>query len=127
MNRRDCYLLEALLELAATHPRALTVAEIARRRGLPGAFLARLLANAARYEVIVTTRGPSGGVQLARPPAQTMLTRAVPASPSTPVGGPATRWLAEELNRARASVLEPLTLADLVARERETDAFGYSI
>jgi len=118
MNRRDAYLVEALVGLAATHPDALTVAEIARRRGLPVAFLGRLLAAAARRGLVVTSRGPSGGVRLAGRPASVTLADVLGAGATGAAGGVASRWLRDQLRETRDRLLGRLTLADLLERER---------
>ena len=127
MNKRESYLLEALLELATVHPTPLTVAELGRRRALPVAFLARLLAAAARHGIVATSRGPHGGIALARDPAALPLAIVLETVLREPAGSPATRWLARELARTRDALLADLTLADLAARERETAAFSFAI
>lgn len=122
MNARDGYLVDALVLLAATHPEALTVAEIARRRGIPAPFLGRLLADAARRGVVATLRGPRGGVRLAEPPAAIPLSAILDLGPSEPTGGRAVRWLDDELRGARLRLLERLTLEHLLEHERAAAA-----
>jgi hypothetical protein len=123
MNMTDAYRLDALIELAAAFPRPLTATEIARRRRIPAAFLGRLLAGVARDGVVTTSRGPRGGVRLARPPEDTRLTAVLPAPAPAAVGSPALVWLADRLAAARRAVLDRTTLAGLLAveRERRTD------
>ncbi|MEW6337723.1 MAG: RrF2 family transcriptional regulator [Acidobacteriota bacterium] len=118
MNRGDRYRIEALVELAAVFPAALTVAEVARRRSIPEAFLARLLGALRRAGVLATVRGPGGGVRLARPPQGIALSDVLPIA-TVPVGdgGPAA-WLHERLATERRRVLGALTIADLHAVER---------
>ncbi len=119
MNESDAYRLEALLELAAAYPASLTVAEVARRREIPAAFLARLLGDLAREELVATTRGPRGGVRLALPPEEVALTSLLRPEPSPESGGPAVRWLSERLAEAGERALASLRLSRLLAIERE--------
>ena len=119
MNGTDAYRLEALLELAAEYPASLTVAEVARRRVIPATFLARLLGDLAREDLVATTRGPRGGVRLAVAPDALPLTRLLPADSPPEAGGPAVRWLAQRLARAHEHALAPVRLAALLEVERE--------
>ncbi|MGE5235966.1 MAG: RrF2 family transcriptional regulator [Acidobacteriota bacterium] len=119
MNSTEAYRLEALLELAAAYPRPLTATSVARRRGVPEAFLARLLAGLSRAGVVAAVRGPGGGVRLARPPETIELATLLPSSRPSEVGGPAVRWLVASLAEGRARVLRSLTLASLLRVERE--------
>jgi Rrf2 family protein len=122
VNWTDVYRLEALLELAQAYPASLTAAEVARRREIPAAFLARLLGEVAREELVATTRGPRGGVRLATPPEAITVGQLLAPDAVRQTGGPAVRWLAARLTEARQGVLARLTLAELVRVERELDA-----
>ena len=119
MNETDAYRLDALLELAASFPAPLTAAEIARRRGVPARFLARLLGELARAGLVATARGPRGGVRLAVPPEALRVATLVRPEALPEAGGAAVGWLARRLGGARADALEPLTLADLARVEHE--------
>ncbi len=59
VNRQTAYRLEALLELAHAHPAPVRVAELARRRGIPRPFLARLLTDLAHQWGCPHRAGPS--------------------------------------------------------------------
>ena len=120
MNTTDVYRIEALLEIAAAYPKALTAAEVARRRRIPAPFLGRLLAATARTGILATARGPHGGVRLARPPELVALADVAPVPPTHRAGGAALSWLDDALAGARRGVLEKTTLADLVAIERRS-------
>jgi DNA-binding IscR family transcriptional regulator len=122
VNETDAYRLEALLELAAAYPASLTVKEVARRREIPATFLARLLGELAREELVITTRGPHGGVRLAAQPEAIGLARLFLPEPPPETGGAAVRWLARRLADAEMRVLSPLKLATLMNVEREHDA-----
>lgn len=114
------YRLEALLELAHAHPDTVRAADLARRRRIPRPFLARLLTELAHEGVVVTLRGPAGGVSLARPPAQVPLTAILPAEPAPEVGGGAVQGVHRALEEARRQALATLTLATLAEQERRT-------
>jgi DNA-binding IscR family transcriptional regulator len=122
VNATETYRLEALIELAAAFPEPLTAVAIARRRRIPAPFLGRLLAGVARDGVVVTSRGPRGGVRLVRTPEDTRLAEVMPESPSAIARSPAVRWLAQRLAAARNDVLTDATLAALLAIERERRA-----
>ena len=121
MNGTEAYRVEALLELAAAYPGSLTVREVARRREIPANFLARLLGELAHEELVVTTRGPRGGVRLAAPPETIGLVQLLRPEPPPDAGGAAVRWLTQRLAEAQARVLARLKLAALVQVEREQD------
>jgi Rrf2 family protein len=114
VNDTDAYRLEAAIALAAAYPASLTAKEIARRRGVPGRFLARLLSGLARAGIVTTTRGSNGGARLARPPHLVGVGQVLPSVASYPKGGPATNWVARQLEEATRRALAPLTLAELV-------------
>jgi DNA-binding IclR family transcriptional regulator len=122
VNVSDVYRLEALLELAAAFPSPLTVREVARRRDIPPTFLARLLGELARDELVVTTRGPRGGVRLGPPPEEVRVARVLRPDPLPDSGGDAVRWLAQRLAEAQARALAPVNLAGLLKVEREHEA-----
>jgi hypothetical protein len=119
MNSSDAYRLEALLELAAAYPASLTVNEVARRRAIPAKFLARLLGELAREALVVTARGPHGGVRLAAPPEAIGLGQLLLPEPPPETGGTAVRWLAARLAEVQQELLASLKLAGLVKVERE--------
>jgi len=124
MNDTEVYRLQALIELATTFPKALTAAEIARRRRVPGRFLARLLGELAREGLVATSRGPRGGVRLAAKPESVPMASLVRPEPLPEGGGAAVKWLGRQLARAREGALERLTLADLLHVERNANSVG---
>ena len=128
MNGTDAYRLGALLELAAEYPASMTVAEVARRREIPATFLAHLLGELAREKLVVTTRGPRGGVRLAASPETIALAPLLRPDPPPDGGGPAVLWLAQHLARAQERALAPLRLESLLEVERErTGASDFAI
>ncbi len=113
----DRYRLGALLELASVYPSALPAAEIARRRGIPAAFLRRLLAELVRSGVVAASRGRQGGVRLARRPEEVALETLLPER-SAPPANPALAWLEGRLAAQRREVLRAVSLAMLLEVER---------
>jgi len=118
VNRQTVYRLEALLELAHAYPESVPVAELARRRRIPRAFLARLLTELARAGVVHTVRGPRGGVSLARPPEAISLATLLPPEEGPVLGGAAVRRVSATLAAAQVAALAPLSLAALVGEEQ---------
>lgn len=73
------YGLVSLLELAAIYPQGgvLQVAEIASRQGIPDRYLEQMLTSLRRGRILRSIRGPRGGYQLARPPAEIRIAEVV--------------------------------------------------
>jgi Rrf2 family protein len=69
------YACLAMLELAARHgdPKPIRLADIADKHGIPQRFLVQILLHLKGAGLVVSTRGASGGYQLARPPADITL------------------------------------------------------
>ena len=120
------YGLVALLELAAVHPQGgvLQVAEIASRQGIPDRYLEQMLTSLRRGKILNSLRGPRGGYQLARPPAEILIAEVVDClegeaggrsgverqSPEFDVIGS----LEQRLSGAVRSILEGTTLQELL-------------
>jgi Rrf2 family protein len=120
------YGLVSLLELAAIHPQGgvLQVAEIASRQGIPDRYLEQMLTSLRRGRILRSIRGPRGGYQLARPPAEVRIAEVVAclegelgsrgtAARQSPefevIGG-----LEGRLEQARQEILEGTSLQDLL-------------
>jgi Rrf2 family transcriptional regulator, iron-sulfur cluster assembly transcription factor len=104
------YALRAVLEVASIGPdRPVRVSEIAEALDVPRNYLSKTLHVLARRGVLVSTRGPGGGFQLAVPPERLTLDRIV--GPFDTVQGRDCL-----LGRQRCSDLRPC-----VAHERWTD------
>ena len=114
------------MELAAIHSRGgvLQVVEIAQRQAIPDRYLEQMLASLRRGQILRSIRGPKGGYQLARPPAEirvddvvSCLEGDVPpraggvgATPEFDVLG----RLEQRLEGARLGILSGTTLQDLL-------------
>ncbi|MCT0231025.1 Rrf2 family transcriptional regulator [Synechococcus sp. CS-1324] len=73
------YGLVALIELAAVHTSGgvLQVAEIAARQNIPDRYLEQMLTSLRRASILRSIRGPRGGYQLLRPPAEITVSEVV--------------------------------------------------
>lgn len=125
------YALRAMVELAAATPagRPVKADEIAERQAIPARFLAQLLAELRRAELVSSGRGYAGGYWLAVPPERITvadIARVIDGpladvhGMSPEVFGPPgvaapTRELWIALRVALRSVLEKVTIADLAA------------
>jgi Rrf2 family protein len=134
ISARADYALRAGLELAAawSSERLVTADEIARRQGIPRAFLDGILCDFRDAGLVTSRRGPNGGYRLARPANEITagdVLRAVDG-PLTLVRGCAPDGLeypgvAEPLRgvwllicSGVAELLDGLMLADLIAEGR---------
>lgn len=66
LSRHTHYALRVVLDLTG-HPRDRS-ADIARRQGIPPAYMAKVVNGLSKAGILRTHRGTHGGVQLARPP-----------------------------------------------------------
>lgn len=67
LTRKADYGLRLMLEAAAAEGSFVTIRTVSRRQRLPYAFLRRAASTLASRGLLVTSRGPHGGVRLARP------------------------------------------------------------
>lgn len=120
------YGLVALLELAGIHGQGgvLQVAEIAKRQGIPDRYLEQMLTSLRRGRILRSIRGPRGGYQLARLPAEIQVAEVVQCLEGEVAsrGGarrdtPETEVLAAletRLDQAQRAILEGTSLLDLL-------------
>src|SRR5690348_33808 len=127
------YACLAMLELAARHgdPRPVRLADVADKHGIPQRFLVQILLQLKGAGLVASTRGASGGYQLARPPEDISLSDVLgvvdraevpPARTGRPAGrkGDVTALAAalhgvwDRILHARQQVLKQTTLAQLV-------------
>jgi Rrf2 family protein len=119
------YALVSLIELAAVHGQGgvLQVGEIAQRQSIPDRYLEQMLTSLRRCHILRSQRGPKGGYQLARPPAQVRLAEVVAClegEPETAGNGrqsPEFQVLANlenQLEQERQRLLRETTLQDLL-------------
>lgn len=65
ISRHAQQAIRTVLDLA-DHPKARS-ADVARRQGIPAAYMAKIVQDLGRAGIVRTYRGSRGGVQLARP------------------------------------------------------------
>ena len=120
------YGIVALIELASIHSQGgvLQVAEIAQRQSIPDRYLEQMLTSLRRARILRSIRGPKGGYQLARPPAEVPLLEVVAALEGQPPSRDLTAQstaefdvlatLEDHLENARTALLAGTTLQDLL-------------
>ena len=120
------YGLVSLLELAAVQGQGgvLQVAEIAQRQGIPDRYLEQMLTSLRRANILRSIRGPKGGYQLARPPAQIQVAEVVSCLEGEVAARSGGRRdtpeyavliaLEDRLERTRREILEQATLQQLL-------------
>ena len=122
------YGLVALIEIAAKYGTGGVTqgAEIAARQAIPDRYLEQLLTSLRRSGILHSIRGPKGGYQLARPPAEISVAEVVSCLDGSQRATPQTRRqslefealqdLNQQLNAARQALLRNTTLATLIAQ-----------
>lgn len=120
------YGIVALMELATIQAQGgvLQVGEIAQRQNIPDRYLEQMLTSLRRARILRSIRGPKGGYQLARPPAEVALLEVVAAlEGETPARDLTARTtpefevlttLEDQLESARTALLAGTTLQDLL-------------
>jgi Rrf2 family protein len=115
------------MELTAAYPEPRSAAAIAAARGLPPAYLARILSDLGRTGWLETRRGPRGGVSLARPPDSITVADVISQPPHATSLPPALARLSDDMHRASARCAAQVTIADLARWERQAARVDYSI
>jgi len=126
LSRNAHYAFRTVLDLSQ-HGRGRS-AEVARRQGIPPAYMAKVVQGLSKAGILRTYRGPRGGVELARSPAALTLRDVVEATEGPFVINLCATWgdcpclqpcpVRATLARAE-TVLErelSVTIADLAAR-----------
>ena len=134
------YGLQLMLELALRHGQGpVLVPAIAKRQGLPAKYLHVILGSLKAAGLVRAQRGPTGGCELARPPAAISALEVIEALEGRPaplqrsgganVGEKVVHELTEASSAAGRDVLAGTTLAQLAARHQvlEVDSDAYSI
>ncbi len=68
LTRKTSYGIRALASLARAEERSLSVAELAKREGIPEHFLSVILSELRQRGLVRGRRGPDGGYQLSVDP-----------------------------------------------------------
>ncbi len=138
LSTRGRYGVRALLDLAL-HERKepVLLKDIAQRQQISLSYLEHLISPLIAAGIVRSTRGPKGGVLLARPPERIRLSEVVQllegsTAPVECVDKPwvcarsescVTRDVWGELKKAMNGVLESTTLQDLVDRHRDKEKY----
>ena len=73
VTRETDYAVRTVLFLARNSGRKISVTEISREMEIPKTFLAKLLQRLVKHHVLISSRGVSGGFQLAKKPSEITL------------------------------------------------------
>lgn len=145
ISTRTRYGTKALMDIALHQSEEpVSLKDVAGRQQIPQHYLEQMMSRLTSADLVRTTRGPRGGVSLARPPQQIVMsevlrilegTNSLTECIETPELCPGseacvTRDLWREMNQAMNQVLESTTLQDLVDRHKirnESNATMYYI
>ena len=130
LTTKGRYAVTAMLDLAIHHANgSVALADIARRQGISLSYLEQLFARLRRAELVQSVRGPGGGYNLARLPADISVAEIIVAIneniDATRCGGERncqgdepclTHQLWEDLSGQIYEFLKGITLGDLVER-----------
>lgn len=138
VTARAEYACLAMLELAARYadPKPVRLAEITDKHAIPQRFLVQILLQMKAVGLVSTSRGKTGGYQLAKPPDAVSLADIVGAleglgeTDDRPSGGGSGLsqtlqgvWsgLGKKLSEARSSYLKKFKLSDLLPQDQHAD------
>lgn len=95
ITARGEYAVRAMLVLAAVYPDQATVEEVVAAQELPRKFVAAILTDLRRANLILTQRGPEGGSRLAQPPSAISIAEVIRAveGPLAQVRGQRPEWV----------------------------------
>ena len=134
VSTRGRYGTRLLLDLAQHLDRnRVLLRDVAARQDISLLYLERLVAPLVAGGIVRTTRGPKGGISLAKPPGQIKLSEVIQllegsTAPVECVNDPmvcdrsgicATRDIWDELKKKTDSILESVTIEDLVERQKQ--------
>jgi Rrf2 family protein len=133
------YACIAVLELARSHDHGepVRIRDIADRHGIPSRFLVQILLQLKGAGLVQSTRGASGGYQLAKSPDQITLYEVMsviegqePINSATTTESPVSRVLLKiwrEIDEQEREILRSITLADLADRLKDATEQMYYI
>jgi Rrf2 family protein len=137
LSMRSDYGARAVIDLARHYNRGpVQSAEIAARQAIPEAYLEQLLTTLRKSGLIRSTRGPHGGHELARPPAEIRFAEVIAALEGplvpldclndadacvvSPTCGMREVW--QEVMASTQRILEATTIEDLVERQKARES-----
>ena len=132
LSRQSDYAIRVMVELASSRSHASDVPTICRHQRMPEAYGAKVVQALARAGLVVTARGPRGGVRLSRPPEAISLLEVVEAAEGPtvftrcmlwpgecpPPGRCALHPVLDGLREAVAGYLGGISVAELARRHR---------
>jgi len=136
LSTRGRYGTRALLELALHQGEGpVLLKDISQRQQIPLQYLEHLITPLIVAGMVLSTRGPRGGVSLAKPPEEIRLSEVIQLlegsiAPVECINNPGvcsrselcvTRDIWGEMKKAMNGVLESTTLQDLVERQRRKE------
>ncbi len=136
LSTRAQYGIRALLDLALHQSEEpVLLKDIAQRQEIPLRYLEHLITPLIAGSIVRSTRGPRGGVSLVRPPEQVKISEVIQLlegsiAPVECIDNPeicnrselcVTRDIWGELKKAMNGVLEPITLQNLVERQKRKE------
>jgi len=134
VSTRGRYGTRLLLDLAQhLDSERVLLRDVAARQDISLLYLERLVAPLVAGGIVRTTRGPKGGISLAKAPGQIKLSEVIlllegSTAPVECVNDPmvcdrsgicATRDIWDELKKKTDSILESVTIEDLVERQKQ--------
>jgi Rrf2 family protein len=125
ITTKSPYAIQALAELGLSGDGPVPIGELARRREIPTQFLEQLFATLRRAGVLKSQRGVKGGYSFARDPGTVTVLEVVELLDG-PLGRDSEGIFGEAAEAARA-VLEGVTIADVIDRERAASGPMYYI
>ncbi len=136
LSTRGQYATRALIDLALHQNEVpIMLKDISRRQQISQRYLEHLITPLIAAGIIVSTRGPKGGIALAKPPEEIRLDEVIQLlegtiAPVECVSNPdvcmrsqscATREVWDELKRTMTEFLRSVTIRDLMERQREKE------
>lgn len=134
LSTKGRYGTRLLLDLALhQHEEPVLLRDIALRQDISLHYLEHLVTPLVAGGIVRTTRGPKGGISLVKPPEQVKLSDVIQLlegsmAPVECVNDPTvcdrsgicvTRDIWDELKRATDSILESITIQDLIERHKQ--------
>jgi Rrf2 family protein len=137
ISTKGRYATRAMMDLASHYDEApIPLRDISHRQGISLRYLEQIVSPLIAGKLIGSTRGPRGGIRLAKPPEKIRLIDIIqllegPIAPVECIENPrvcarakscATRDIWTDLARAMCGVLESTTLQDLVERQYKKES-----
>jgi len=134
ISTKGRYATRAMIDLAQHYGKTpVLLKDISARQGISLRYLEQIVSSLIAARVVTSTRGPRGGVMLARPPQKIKLSEVIqvmegPIAPVDCVDNPgmctrapscAARDVWTDLAKAMYGVLESTTLQDLVEKQEQ--------